>query len=208
MVARLAPVRHIVELAYHLAKHGGDPLSPASLAVSEGRIRREGYSSCGDLLHCVAEACGHRSPALNRGETWVPGVNLSRWFVPEGRGYAHGGKRVWKPLLSDIEAGDFGCYDYTSPRAHGFIVLAVDHETSEICTADYGQPGGRIYYSKVVIGGGHFPALVRGRELSCLIKVDSLPWQEQPIGVTEYCAHHGISLDPVVPFEYIGASYE
>lgn len=206
-----APRRQIVELAYHLASNGGDPLSAASKAVTEGRI--EGYlkgrsTSCGDLLHCVAFACGNRSNAINRTEHegWTPGVNLSRWFVPSPSKphHPHGGVRHFRPRLEQIKPGDFVCYDYLKnggKSAHGLIVLAIDYKTGDVCTADYGQPGGRIYYVKASQGR---PMIWRGRSVDCVVDVDTIDWTEAPLNVFEFCVRHGITVDPVVPFEYIG----
>jgi len=195
-----APRRQIVELAYHLARHGEDPLSPASLAVTEGRIRwyqEIGSTSCGDLLHCVAEACGYRGVALNRGDSWESEVNLSRWFVPP---FAHGGTRIWRPTIDQIKPGDFLCLDYESPRAHGCVLIA--NNTDWITTADFGQPGGHVYADQRVYRDRK-SLVFRGRRIDCAIDVDTLPWAEAAMTVFDFCAEHNVPLEPYTPLEYL-----
>jgi len=198
--------RLVVELAAHLAANGREPLGPFSVAVTEGRIA--GYlrceppsSSCGDLLHCVAFAAGYRGPAMNRTEHrgWLPGVNLSRWFVPP-----LGHDRKWKPRLADLQPGDFLCYDYTTPRAHGAVFLASGVTPDGVpvaLTADYGQPGGALRTCPVQDGATSL--LLRGRLVSCAVSLDALAFEADPETVPGWLARHGLPVDPVCPAEYL-----
>jgi hypothetical protein len=198
--------RLVVELAAHLATQGGDPLGPHSLAVTEGRIK--GYlklkppsSSCGDLLHCVAFAAGYRGPAMNRAEHrgWTSGVNLSRWFVPP---LDHA--RTWKPKLADLQPGDFLCYDYTVPSAHGVVFLGsgVTSEGDRVAlTADAGQPGIKLRTCPVLQGATSLA--LRGRVVSCSVSLDALTFEADPETVLGWLARHGLPLEPICPIEYL-----
>ncbi|MCK9629684.1 MAG: hypothetical protein M0R37_13965 [Bacteroidales bacterium] len=198
--------RLVVELAAHLATQGGDPLGPFSVAMTEGRIA--GYmrlkppsSSCGDLLHCVAFAAGYRGPAMNRTEHlgWVAGVNLSRWFVPP---LDH--ERTWKPKLADLQPGDFICYDYTVPTAHGAVFLGSGvTEAGEpvALTADAGQPGIRLRTCPVLQGATSLA--LRGRIVSCSVSLDALTFDAEPETVPGWLARHGLPVEPVCPQEYL-----
>lgn len=198
--------RLVVELAAHLAANGEDPLGPFAHAVTEGRGR--GYvalkppsTSCGDLLHCVAFAAGYRGPAMNRAECrgWTPGVNLSRWFVPP---LTHA--RLWKPRLADLQPGDFLCYDYTTPRAHGAVFLGAGTTPAGLrvaLTADFGQPGGKLYTCPVQDGATSL--LLRGRLVSCAVSLDALAYEADPETVAGWLERHGLPVEPVCPLEYL-----
>lgn len=197
----MSPRRAVAELAYYLAGNGGDKFGPISLAVTEGRIRTyealtPRSTSCGDLLHCVAFAAGCRSDAINRAEHcgWVPGVNLSRWFVPPATG------RIWKPKREQFQIGDFGCYDYTTPRAHGFVFLGWEGENA--VTADFGQPGGKLYKAQVreIPGGVAF----RGRAVDCIVSLDAVRFDRPAQSVAEWCAARKLpDPGPWMPYEYL-----
>ena len=198
----ISPRRAVVELAHHLADHGRDPAGAIHLALTEGRApgyARIGSTSCGDLLHAVAFAAGCRAPTINRDEHtgWRPGVNLSRWFVPP---LPH--PRLWLPGLEDFRPGDFGIYDYTTTRAHGFVFLGTDGAGRAI-TADFGQPGGKIYQCNVspsrINGAVHF----RGRRVDALVSLDGLSFTAPPETVGEWLTRHGLPVIPWVPYEYL-----
>lgn len=193
--------RLVVELAAHLATHGTDPLGPYSVAVTEGRIAgylrlRPPSSSCGDLLHAVAFAAGYRGAAMNRDEHtgWRAGVNLSRWFVPP---LEH--ERTWKPRLADLQPGDFICYDYTLPTAHGAVFLGARDGVA--LTADYGQPGGALRTCAVLQGATSLA--LRGRLVSCSVSLDALTFDAPPETVPGWLARHGLPVEPVCPQEYL-----
>ena len=198
--------RLVVELAAHLATHGTDPLGPYSVAVTEGRIAgylrlRPPSSSCGDLLHAVAFAAGYRGAAMNRDEHtgWRAGVNLSRWFVPP---LPH--DRLWKPRIEQLEPGDFLCYDYTLPTAHGAIFLGSGETGSGepvALTADAGQPG--IKLRTCTVEQGATALRLRGRLVSCSVSLDALTFDAAPETVPAWLARHGLPVEPVCPLEYL-----
>lgn len=189
--------RNAVELAYYLAINGADTFGAIHVAVTERRIYqyvKQRSTSCGDLLHCVAYAIGCRSPAVNRAEYkgWKPSVNLSRWFVPP---LPH--DRIWRPRLDQIRPGDFLCYDYTSRKAHGLIYLGMTVD-GRARTADFGQPGGRLFLCDVA-GGNGAPLRFRGRQVDCAVPLRSVATEAPALTVGEWLAAH--EIDPAPWFE-------
>jgi hypothetical protein len=197
----------VTELAAYLATHGSDPHGAISQVVTERRI--EWYlahhsTSCGDLLHCVAEACGYRGPALNRASArgWAPGKNLSRWFLEELVPV------LVHPRLEDLHPGDFLLEDAHKRNANGvwlshaaiYLGRGASDAGPIALTADFGQPGGRIYDCQV---RGDSPLTLRGRTLDLAVSLDDLEWTEEPLSVPAFCAAHGLTPQPWVPLEYL-----
>lgn len=204
---RPPPRRYVTELAAYLATHGSDPRGAISQVVTEGRIDwylAHRSTSCGDLLHCVAEAAGYRGAALNRASWcgWTPGMNLSRWFIaPRHAILVH-------PRLEDLHPGDFLLEDAHRRNARGdylshvcvYLGRGESDEGSIALTADFGQPGGRIYECQV---RGDSPITLRGRTLDLAVSLDDLEWTEEPLSVAGFCRAHGLEPQPWVPLEYL-----
>lgn len=203
-VSTLSRRKAIVELAHYCAEHGflGGPVEQAVVEGRKyGQLGQSG-SSCVELVDCCAFAAGHRSAAINRDEHRGrrPQTDLG-WFVPP---YRHDGSRIWQPRLEQIRPGDFLCYDYTG-SAHACVYLGLDDEGRAL-TADYGQPGGRIYHCIAREAGGCIT--LRGRRLDAAIDVDSLSFPEPALAVSEWCAAHGLDVEPWTPAEYLAQQWE
>jgi hypothetical protein len=174
------PRRELVELAHYAAEHG-ERGGLVNLAVTEGRDSGR-YSSCGDLIHACAYACGCRSDWINRKEFhgWEVGVNLSRIVSIVG-------KR--NPTIHDFLPGDFGLYDGASPGAHVFVYLTRLPD-GRILTADYGQPGGALRKCEVTDEGRRF----RGRLVTRRVSLADIAWTVRPLLVGPWLALHGVPV--------------
>lgn len=108
---------------------------PRYVEVTEGRDTGPAYSSCRDLAHWGLTRVGVRLPWLLRAElgTWAYG----RPVVTPG----------FVPWNGEVEAGDVLVTANDWPRgrdAHVVCVLEV-LPGGRLVTAEYGQPGGKIY---------------------------------------------------------------
>jgi hypothetical protein len=110
--------------------------APVFEAVTEGRQKWKGYSSCGDLCQYVLRELGFRDERLlNRDDDggvlpWKIGANLSKLvFNPIGAFvWAASGKR---PKPGDIV--------YMSKPEHVAVLEELDEAAGRITTYDYGQ---------------------------------------------------------------------
>lgn len=174
------PRRELVELAHYAAERGARG-SLVNRAITEGRDVGK-YSSCGDLVHACAYACGCRSDWINRKEFhgWEVGVNLSRIV-------SAGGKR--NPTIHDFLPGDFGIYDGFQPNAHVFVYLTRLPD-GRILTADYGQPGGALRACVVSDDGRRF----RARLVTRRVSLSEIAWAAPPLLVGPWLALHGVPV--------------
>lgn len=173
------PRREIVELAYFAAVNGKRGERVNTL-VAEGRDTGA-YSSCGDLLHCCAFVGGMRHPTINRKEYcgWQSQVNLSRWLR-------------WnkKPNLDNLLPGDFILLDGDTLSAHGVVVISLSVNRKKITTADYGQPGGKIYNQVTVETLPSGTITFRGRRWTHHFPLNTLQWSERALTVGEWAVEH------------------
>lgn len=175
------PVREAVEFAFHVATHGARG-TQINAAVAEGRDKLN-YSSCGDLLHAMLFACGCREDWINRAEHkgWTSQVNLSRVFSRKGV--------VVNPSLGDIGPGACCMYDGSEPRAHGFVYLT--RRKSTATTADFGQPGGRVY-ANVPIVESRGQVFFRGRRVTHVLPLQRVTFAVPALTVGEWLAERGL----------------
>lgn len=201
----ISPRRAVVELAHYTAANGADHLGSIHLALTEGRAKWYAHSSstsCGDLLQACLYAAGCREDWVNREEHegWRSGQNLS-FFVPPFRGR----DQIDYPHLGELEPGDLGIYDYDDPtRTHGWVYLGVD-EHGRAITADFGQPGGKIYHCDVgLVPWSRRTTTFRGRPVDRIIQLSSIAFDAEPETVGEWCARHDLEVLPWHPMEHFG----
>jgi hypothetical protein len=192
--------RAAVELAYFLASEGQPPLGPVAMAVTEGReaaYDRGPGSSCVELVDCVMYAVGCRDEAINRDEH--RGRHSQRdlgWYLP---GSQHSGRIITHPSAEQLNPGDPIGYDFHR-GGHAAIFLGW-LPSGRVLTADYGQPGGRIYSC---FSDDHYSCLtLRGRVLDASVDLDSLECPGQALTVGEWLESHGMDVRPWVPYELV-----
>lgn len=122
----------------------GDPVYDA---ITESRDCGSAYSSCGDLGHWLLYRLGVRLSLVNRKENqgWSSGQNVS--------------KLAWCAYAKNPTSKDtFSCGDiiiiWNSPKGTDAHVMCVIEDRGvgvnrQIITANYGQPGAKIFSSKV-----------------------------------------------------------
>lgn len=199
----ISPRRSVVELAHYTASNGADELGEIHMAVTEGRAKwykNSPSTSCGDLVQACLYAAGCRESWVNREEHegWRSGQNLSL-FVPLFRGRS----AIDRPRIDQLQPGDLGIYDYDYPtRTHGWVYLGLDDRGRAI-TADFGQPGGRIYHCEVGELSWSRILTLRGRPVDRVIPLDSVTFTEPAETVVEWCARYGLQVLPWQPLEHM-----
>jgi hypothetical protein len=109
---------------------------PVFTAVTEGRQKWKGYSSCGDLAHYVLRELGVRDERiLNRDDDggvvpWKVGKSLSRLVFNQL------GAFVWASGDKRPKPGDIL---YMSKPEHVAVLEELDEAAGSITTYDYGQ---------------------------------------------------------------------
>ena len=199
--------RRIVELAYHIAKEGQPPTGPVAMAVTEGREQSQyahGWgSSCVELADCVMFAAGCRAECINRDEHLGRRTQTDLgWYL---KGSKHDGKIIHSPKKSDLSPGDLLGYDFYRKEhgrgAHAAIFLCWLTDGRAL-TADYGQPGGRVYKCKITQVGKRL--ISRGRMLDGVVKTNTLSFPGPCLTVGEWLEFHGLPMTPWVPYGLIG----
>lgn len=135
------------------ARYGGtgrDESDAVYKRVTEGRddMRPGGYSSCGDLAHCMLWTLGVRLNWVNHGPQWRVGRNVSAlaWNVCAER------PTVLSLIDHPLECGDIGIvWAHADTRdAHVIVTLDYEPKTGQWWTAEYGQPGARVRSDRVL----------------------------------------------------------
>lgn len=185
---QMTDFRRIARELVHYACGGSAPLDapaqgrpslgdPVYRAVTESRQERAArakppqfYSSCGDLGHWLLFRLGLRFDWVNRDEN-----------VPHGWTYTgQPGKPKWRNNVSTLAAGGKGgmnpwarvpspgdhflCGDilivntHDPATTHVRVVLEHVPELERLVTGDYGQPGGAIRESRIVVAGSRLKA--------------------------------------------------
>lgn len=180
-MAEYIPRREVVELAYFAAEHGARG-SRVNELVTEGRdVGR--YSSCGDLAQCVLYVGGHRGPAINRAEFrgWKTGANISALWKLWERNAA--GRFVTD--IGRLLPGDLLLLDGNGPSAHVCVAITMRDDRTELLTADYGQPGGKLHRCPItrMKSGG---VQIRGRRWTHHISLASVVWSAPALTVGEW----------------------
>jgi len=197
--------RAIVELAAYCAEHG-DPAGLVAAAVTEGReqlVYAHGPgSSCVELADCVAFAAGCRAPSILRDEHHGfphAGRPDLGWFYG-----VHDWTVVWGPRAEQLHPGDFLGYDFDRG---GHICVYLGREGEHYVTADYGQPGGRVY--KCLAREVRGRLTLRGRAVWAAVDADTIVYTEPAQTVHQWCLTHGLDdPGPWAPAQYIAEQWE
>ena len=146
---------------------------PVFKAVTEGRFDMvRGYSSCGDLPHCLLFALGVREEYINRKEHdgWHWGEEPGRrWdnnittLVAKGKGtWGVNGYAQQFPKATQLLSGDILVVDCDYPRrtqvpggifrgpTHAIVLLDIVVGGVAV-TAEYGQPGAAVRIRKLKV---------------------------------------------------------
>lgn len=145
--------RYVRALArfYCGGKKGRGKLDPVYVHVTQGRDTRANwthYSSCGDLLHCLAWELGARSLWVNRDADASPEGSSEQWPARKWSFGQHdnismlqgSGPAIVTPRTYLPEAGDFLlCWHDNGSGVH--VRVAGDTDAGVLETFDYGAGG-------------------------------------------------------------------
>lgn len=154
---------YAVELARFACGYGRDIDDPVYVAITQGRQSVvKGYSSCGDLCQWIRWMLGVRR-LVNRAHT--PPTLGWRFTRAENIQYL-----VRKPIGQNpyaklarpddqLEPGDMIIIDDGDDRpphhrTHACVVLS--HTPSQLVSADYGQPGGKVRTRVMSVRNGYY----------------------------------------------------
>jgi hypothetical protein len=125
-------------------RHEGDPIY---IAVTEARDTGKAYSSCGDLAHWLLYRLGLRCDWLNRAEglNYRAGRNISKlaFSCPVARGPKDG--ELYSP-------GDVLLVWNRPDGTDAHAIVVSHHCSTNLETAEYGQPGGARRNHTIVSG--------------------------------------------------------
>lgn len=117
--------------------------------IDSGELKRQFYSSCGDLPHWLFEMLGVRLPLVNR-------ASLGRYRVGQNVTLLCGHLGHAPHIGEEFAAGDVIVVNIPTPATtHVHVVAELESDVTWV-TANYGQPGGALRRIQ--------PALIPGSE--------------------------------------------
>ena len=157
---------------------------PVYKRVTENRDdgKPGGYSSCGDLAHCLLWELGVRLNWVNHGPQYRDRKNVSAlaWSV-----CAEAPKvldLIDRPLL----CGDVGIVWSRPDTSDAHVIVTLDYEplTGQWWTAEYGQPGGRVRSDRVLTdrGGGLALKAPDARTLHRVVRLERVLEAAESVG--------------------------